>query len=59
MPACEKCWKDAYLRAEATGRKQVDCYLELLEERESSPCSPREKAGKWWNEEKQKDSREV
>ena len=54
---CEKCWADAALRAFSTHRSQMECYLELLEERKDNPCTPKEQAGQWWDEEKQKDSR--
>lgn len=57
MSSCEKCWGDAYLRARLSHRDQTDCYYELLEERKGNPCTPKEKAGQWWDEEKQCDSR--
>lgn len=54
---CEKCWNDAALRAEDSLRNQSECYQELLKERENSPCSPKEQAGQWWDNENQCDSR--
>ena len=57
MASCEKCWDDAGLKAKVTGRSKVECYIELLEDRKSNPCSPKEQAGQWWDEEKQCDSR--
>lgn len=45
MAACEKCWADAYLRSLSTGKTQTNCYLELLKERESKPCSVNEQCG--------------
>ena len=57
MTACEKCWGDAYLRHLVTGKDQADCYRELLTERKKAPCSPKEQAGDWWNEETQTDQR--
>ena len=45
MSACEKCWADAYRRAIDSGRSQVECYIELLEERKDHPCSDEEQAG--------------
>lgn len=57
MPACEKCWGDAYLRHLETGGPQDICYHELLEERRDNPCSPKEQAGQFWDEEKQCDKR--
>ncbi len=60
MASCEKCWGDAYLRLQSNPWKtQVDCYLELLVERKDNPCSPRERAGQFWDEEKQMDKREA
>ena len=56
---CEKCWREAYLKSHYTGKSQYDCYLELLEKRKDKPCTPREQAGGWWNEEKQCDSRDL
>lgn len=57
MPACEKCWGDAYFRHTATGKDQHDCYRELLEERKDDPCSIEDQAGEWWDEENQCDKR--
>jgi len=37
---CEKCWDDAYWHSLSTGRDQYECYRELLEERQDSPCLP-------------------
>lgn len=39
MPGCDKCWGDAHLRSALTGRDQVDCFYEILEERKDNPCS--------------------
>ena len=57
MSACEKCWGDAYLRSRYSGKSQSECYMELLKERENSPCSSEQQAGQWWDEEKQCDKR--
>ena len=38
MSACEKCWRDAYLRSIGSGKSQTECYYELLEERKNNPC---------------------
>lgn len=54
---CEKCWADAAARVFGTGRDQYEAYRELLEERRDNPCSPREIAGDWWDEERQCDKR--
>ena len=60
MSCCEKCWGDAYMTSINTHRSQSECYHEILEERNATQtaCSPKEQAGQWWDEEKQKDSRE-
>ena len=49
---CEKCWGAAY-----GGGDQVDRYRELLEERKDNPCTLREHAGQWWDDERQCDGR--
>jgi len=54
---CEKCWAEAARRVYGTGRDQYEVYRELLEERKGHPCSPREQAGDWWDEERQCDRR--
>ena len=59
MAACEKCWGDAYRRMLSTGKSQGECYIELLEERKNNPCSPKEQAGQFWDEEKQIDKRSL
>lgn len=51
MTACEKCWSDAYLRALNTNKTQTDYFHELVKERRASPCTPKEQAGQWWDEE--------
>lgn len=57
MSSCEKCWGDAYLRSRSSGKSQPDCYNDLLKEREGNPCSLKDQAGQWWDEEKQCDTR--
>lgn len=60
MASCEKCWWDAGLRAmEDFSKSKVEHYVDLLKERIDNPCSAREMAGQWWNEEKQCDSRKL
>jgi len=60
MSSCEKCWGDAYMRTFAHPMKsQAEHYHDLLEERKDSPCTPKEQAGQFWDEEKQCDSRGV
>lgn len=57
MASCEKCWGDAYLRSRASGEAQSTEYYKLLEERKDHPCSPKESAGQFWDEENQCDRR--
>ena len=57
MAACEKCWSDAYSRSMMRGKSQAECYQELLEERKDNPCTLKEQAGQYWNEENQCDER--
>lgn len=61
MSSCEKCWDDAYKRmlgncGQAT-KGQAEHYHDLLQERKDNPCTPKEQAGQFWNEEKQCDNR--
>lgn len=55
MPACEKCWADAY----QPGREdtQDERYRALLWGRVANPCTPRQRAGQWWDDERQADRR--
>lgn len=40
MAMCEKCWADAYLRAQSDPAKsRVDHYADLLYERRDNPCT--------------------
>ena len=55
MASCEKCWSDAY--SYYYGHTDPERYHELLKERKDNPCSPKEQAGQWWDEEKQCDTR--
>lgn len=57
MASCEKCWDDAGMIAYGEGGSKVEIYHRLLKERKERPCSPKEQAGQWWNEDKQCDSR--
>ena len=45
MSACEKCWSDAYVRAQLEGGTQVEHYKDLLAERKDTPCSPEDQSG--------------
>lgn len=42
MPACEKCWHEAGIRAAVGVRDKVDIYRELVESRD---CTPEEQCG--------------
>ena len=58
---CEKCWGDAFRRAMNDPIKsQAEQYELLLAERNKvGPiCSPKEQAGQFWDEEKERDTRE-
>ena len=57
MASCEKCWNDACLRMRMTGKSQHECYYELLNERKDNPCSEKERAGQFWDEQKGIDKR--
>ena len=59
MAGCEKCWWDAYKESLYRGGDRVEIYHKLLEERKDNPCTPREQAGEYWDEEKQCDIRFV
>lgn len=59
MAGCEKCWADAFKRSYASGRSQAEIYHELLEQRKDNPCTPRDQAGDYWDEERQRDKRDV
>jgi hypothetical protein len=55
---CEKCWTDAFRRSYNDPTKsQSEYYFILIEERKCNPCSPREQAGQFWDEEKKIDAR--
>lgn len=58
MPMCEKCWGDAYMDTlDDPHMSQGDAYRKLLAERKDHPCTPKQQAGQWWDEERQCDSR--
>ena len=59
MASCEKCWSDAYRRAYGGNGDQAEHYRKLMQERKSNPCTPKEQAGQFWDEEKQIDIRFV
>ncbi len=58
MSSCEKCWADAYrMVMGGNADSQTEAYMQLIEERKDNPCSPKDQAGQWWDDEKQCDSR--
>jgi len=59
MACCEKCWGQAHLRSICTGKSQVDCYAEIIKEKEltNNICTPKEQAGMYWDKEYQCDTR--
>mgnify|MGYP006971740195 CR=1 FL=1 len=58
MPSCEKCWGDAYMRTyENPYKSQAEHYQDLLDERKDKPCTPKQKAGQFWDDDLQRDSR--
>jgi len=60
MASCEKCWGDAFMRTlEDCNKDQSEHYRDLLKERKDNPCSLKEQAGQWWDEEKQIDERAI
>lgn len=55
---CEKCWADAFMRTfKNPCKSQSDHYFDLIEERKDNPCTPKQQAGQFWDEENQIDSR--
>ena len=60
MPSCEKCWWDSYRMWRAGDGDRVKIYQRLLKERDKTgPCTPKEQAGEYWDEEKQMDTRDI
>ena len=59
MSTCEKCWGDAYRLSISNGLSQHENYIRLLKERKDNPCSPKEQAGQFWDDEKQCDKRNI
>ena len=57
MASCERCWGNAFSRSHFGMTDQSDEYAKLLEERKDNPCTPKEQAGQFWDEEKQIDIR--
>jgi len=48
MAGCEKCWKDAFTRSMCDhGKSQAEHYQDILQERESNPCTLQEQAGEF------------
>ena len=61
MAGCEKCWARAYMMMYENGKSQTENYHDLIAEsvKNGVGCTPKEQAGEWWDEEKQKDKRDV
>ncbi len=60
MSCCEKCWAKACARYMLDPRKtKIDHYYNVMKEvqKSSKPCTLKERAGQFWDEEKQCDSR--
>ena len=47
---CEKCWEEAYARMKVFGGSQTDHYNTILKEKEKTPCTLKEQAGKYWSD---------
>ncbi len=57
---CEKCWDDArQLAAQHNSGATEAWYRVLLTERREHPCSPREQAGQFWDDDRQIDRRRL
>jgi len=60
MSSCEKCWWDAWsLYRDGNFNSQYGAYKYLLDKRKDNPCTPKEQAGQFWDEEKQIDIRDL
>ena len=59
MACCEKCWEDAWEMSQYNFKDQPTNYKKLLEERKDSPCTAKEQAGQFWDEENQIDKRKI
>lgn len=58
MASCEKCWWDAHkLVRDGVFTNIAEAYHYLLKKRDKNPCTPKEQAGQFWDEEKQIDTR--
>ena len=60
MASCEKCWSEATGRHRFdTSKSRAEHYMDVLKENEASnnPCTPKEQAGQFWDEENQCDTR--
>lgn len=45
MAACEKCWADAFFRAQSLGGSPADHHDDLLAKRRGAPCSLEDQRG--------------
>lgn len=60
MSICEKCYKEATRRSHSDYSKtRHEHYLDILKERKDNPCTPKEQAGQYWDEELQCDIRKI
>jgi len=60
MSCCEKCWEEARGKRISNPRKsQTAHYYNIMEEKErnNTVCSPKERAGRFWDEVNQCDTR--
>jgi hypothetical protein len=58
MVSCEKCWWDAHtLVRDGVFTNIPEAYSYLIKKRNDNPCTPKEQAGQFWDEEKQIDIR--
>ncbi len=60
MPCCEKCWTMARSRhRKDMSKSNMEHYYIVMKEVEDSgiECTPKQKAGQFWDEEKQCDNR--
>jgi len=45
MASCEKCWRDAGIRAASKQTSKADEYSRLIDEWKNNQCTPEEQAG--------------
>lgn len=59
MASCERCWGEARQRAMWQGGSVSEHYYVVMKEREdaNNVCTPQERAGQFWDESEQRDTR--